>query len=257
MRVLVKLGGTLLDKTETRRRIAAELAQLAGEHEMVVVHGGGKQVTKFLDEQGIESRFTGGLRVSDEIVIDAVCKVIAGSVNKQLVSALIAEGCSAVGLSGVDGRLTPAVQLSPDLGLVGDPEQSDPRLLKLLIESGYLPVIACVAGDAKGNIYNVNADRMAVSCAAGWQATKLLFLTDVPGVKNAKGQVISELTQQGSSELVRSGVASGGMQAKLESAGLALELGIEEVVIASGREMAICSRLLAGEPAGTRLHGRP
>jgi len=253
MRALIKLGGTLLDEIETRRSIAMELAQLAGEHEMVIVHGGGKQLTQFLDGLGIESRFVGGLRVSDETVVDAVCKVIAGSVNKQLVSALIAQGCSAVGLSGVDGGLTPAVQLSPDLGLVGNPEQSNPRLLKLLIESGYLPVVACVAGDAKGNIYNVNADRMAVSCAAGWQAAKLLFLTDVPGVKGADGQTIPGLTGQGIDELIRSGVASGGMQAKLESARLALELGIGEAVIASGREKGICGRLLAGKTAGTRV----
>ncbi len=254
MRILIKLGGTLLDESETRRSIAAELAQLAGEHEMVVVHGGGKQVTRFLDKQGIQSQFVNGLRVSDEAVVDAVCKVIAGSVNKQLVSSLIAEGCSAVGLSGVDGALTHAVQLSPELKLVGKPERSDPRLLNLLVQAGYLPVVACIAGDIQGNIYNVNADRLAVSCATGWEVAKLLFLTDVPGVRGAGGEVISVLTSEESMALIRTGVATGGMQAKLESAGLALERGISEVVIASGREEGICRRLIRGEAVGTRLH---
>lgn len=158
-----------------------------------------------------------------------------------------------MGLSGVDGHLTTAVQREPDLGLVGKAANTDARLLDLLVNAGYLPVIACIAGDRNGNIYNVNADEMAVSCSISWRADKLLFLTDVPGVKNAHGQIIGHLAPEQARELVASGVASGGMQAKLAAAKWALEAGVGEVIIAPGLEPAVCMRLLAGERVGTRL----
>jgi acetylglutamate kinase len=197
------------------------------------------------------------LRVSGEPVLDAVLKVIVGSVNKQLVSAIIAAGESAIGLCGIDGRLTAAVQLDPELASVGKPVKTDPRLLDLLVNAGYLPVIACVAGDEHGNIYNVNADQMAVSCAAAWQASKLLFLTDVPGVKNASGQVLARLAPGEVTGLLNSGVAHSGMQAKLEAAMTALGARLPEVIIAPGREPDVCRCLLAGEPLGTSLSFDP
>ena len=253
MKALIKLGGTLLDEKVTRDSLAKQLAELSHIHELVVVHGGGKQVTRFLEERGVKSRFIGGLRVSDEAVIEAVTMVIAGTVNKQLVSAVIAAGKSGVGLSGVDGSLTKAIQLNPELGFVGKPTHTDGRLLELLLNGGHLPVIACMACDDAGNIYNVNADQMAVSCALGWPAAKLLFLTDVPGVQNQAGALIGQLTPSKVHELIMAGVAHGGMQAKLEAGLVALEGGVSEVVIALGRSPDICGRLLAGEAVGTRL----
>lgn len=254
MKVLIKLGGTLLDEPAHRHAIARQLAAVAKQFEVVVVHGGGKQVTRFLEERGVKSRFDGGLRISDEAVIDAVSKVIAGSVNKQLVSALTAAGQPAVGLSGVDGLLTSAEPLDLErLRFVGRPTATDGKLLQLLSGSGYVPVVACIAGDRSGNIYNVNADQMAVSCALGWPADKLIFLTDVPGVKDSGGNVIARLNAPQVLDLVTSGVAHGGMQAKLEAAVGALQGGLSEVVIASGQESDICSRLLHGEDLGTRL----
>lgn len=254
MRVLVKLGGTLLEERESRAALAAQLAQAASKHALVVVHGGGKQVTKYLEERGVKSSFVKGLRVSDEAVIDAVTKVIAGTVNQQLVSSLIAAGLRAVGLSGIDGPLTLAEQLSPELGYVGRPVQTDGRLLEILASAGYVPTIACVAADRKGQIFNVNADQMAVSCAADWPADMLLFLTDVAGVKGGEGEVISHLSTSESRQLIEAGVACGGMQAKLEAAEVAIERGVPEVVIASGWEPDICLRVLAGEPLGTTIH---
>jgi acetylglutamate kinase len=251
--VLVKLGGTLLDTPEGRQSIAAQIAAIAQEHDVVVVHGGGKQVTRFLEERGVETRFVGGLRVSDAAVMDAVTKVIAGTLNKQFVSALIAAGRRAVGLSGIDGPLTTAQQLNPELGFVGKPVHSDGRVLDTLLAGGFTPVVACIAGDESGQIYNVNADAMAVSCATGWHADELLFLTDVPGVKGADGTLIPHLTPDEITDLIRSGVAHGGMQAKLESAVTALDGGLQEVTIALGKEPRICHRLLAGEAAGTRI----
>ena len=253
MKVLIKLGGTLLDDASTRQSIARQLASATELHDVVVVHGGGKQVTRFLEERGVPSRFVGGLRVSDKDVIQAVTQVIAGSVNKQLVSAVIAAGKAAVGLSGIDGPLTTAVQLRPDLGFVGKPTQTHRGLLDLLLNAGYLPVIACVAGDTHGNIFNVNADQMAVSCATGWRADKLLFLTDVPGVKNQEGEILRYLTPADISGLIHSGVAHGGMQTKLQAALTALEGGLGEVSIALGREADVCRRLLSGENVGSRV----
>lgn len=253
MKVLIKLGGTLLSDQGSLHSIAAQLAQVARRHELVVVHGGGKQVTRFLEERGVQSRFVGGLRISDAAVIDAVTKVIAGSVNKQLVGALVATGLPSVGLSGLDGPLTVAEQMNPELGWVGKPVRSDGRLLNVLIGAGFTPVIACVAGDEAGKLYNVNADAMAVSCAIAWGADELLFLTDVPGVKGSEGGLIRRVTPDTIAELIRSGVAHGGMQAKLESALTALAGGLREVTIALGKEPDVCARWLDGEALGTRI----
>jgi acetylglutamate kinase len=257
MKALIKIGGTLLDSLETRKSIARQLAEAARACELVVVHGGGKQLTRFLDERGATSRFVGGLRVSDETVMDAVTKVIAGSVNKHLVSAIIEAGEAAVGLSGLDGGLTTVVPLSPDFGFVGKPDKTDGRLLDLLVHAGYVPVVACIAGDRAGTVFNVNADQMAVSCALGWGADELIFLTDVQGVKDGAGRVIPELTAGAIRTLVESGIAQGGMQAKLEAVQSALQGGLDEAVIASGHEPDVCRRLLAGELLGTRLVSMP
>ncbi len=253
MRVLVKVGGTLLDEPASRNDLARQFAMLARKCELVIVHGGGKQMTRYLEERGISSRFVDGMRVSDDAVIDAASKVIAGSINKQFVAALAAAGQLAVGLSGVDGRLTDATRKDPALGFVGRPEHSNGKLLKLLVSNGYLPVIACIAGDENGTIYNVNADQMAVSCAIGFGAEKLIFLTDVPGVRDAAGRVLAELACTDIPDLIKSGVAHGGMQAKLEAAAHALETGIKEVVIAPGLQPAVFATLLSERNAGTRL----
>jgi len=253
VKVLIKVGGSLLDDGASRSQIAAQLVEVAREYETVVVHGGGKQLTRFLESQGVTSAFVNGMRVSDAAVIDGVTKVIAGSVNKNLVAALLAAGETAVGLSGIDGLLTSAVQLAPEMEFVGEPVKTEGRLLDLLVNSGYLPVVACLAGNSEGVIFNVNADQMAVSCAAGWRAQKLIFLTDVPGVRNASGKVAAMLTPADAVDLIASGVAQGGMQAKLEACTLALRSGIEEVIIAQGTDVKICQRLLAGEAVGTRL----
>jgi len=254
VRILIKLGGTLLDGEATRQNIAAQLAAaLQANPQTVVVHGGGKQMTRFLAERNVESRFVDGLRVTSEEVLDAVLKVFAGSVNHQLVSSLIAAGAPAVGITGIDACLAEAEQLRPDLGFVGKPVRSNPALLHTLLGGGFLPVVACVAGDRQGRIYNVNADQMAVSCASGFQADRLLFLTDVDGVKDGGGQVIPTLSLEQSRLLIADGIATGGMQAKLNAAADALLGGVGEVVIAPGAAPNIVARLLSGEPAGTRF----
>ncbi len=250
MKVLIKLGGTLLDDPASLGSIATQIAVVSGNHDIVVVHGGGKQVTRHLADRGVQSRFIDGLRVSDKAVIQAVTQVIAGSVNKHLVAAMIAAGRPAVGLSGVDGLLTSAIALRPELQFVGHPASTDPRLLDLLLTAGYTPVVACLAADRQGNIFNVNADSMAVSVAIGWKAARLLFLTDVSGVKNQEGALLPALDEKQVADLITSGAAYGGMQAKLNAARSAVEAGIR-IDIASGAEPNVAARLLAGEAVGT------
>ncbi len=255
MKVLVKLGGSLLDDPASRRSLGLQIAAACADASIVVVHGGGKQMTRFLTERGVESRFVGGLRVTTPEVVDAVLKVFAGSVNKLLVGALRAAGAPAVGLSGIDGGLAVAEQMNPELGAVGRIVGADARVLDTLRGGGFLPVVACVAGGTDGTdaVFNVNADQMAVACAAAWKADRLLFLTDVPGVKGADGGVIPKLTTADARELILSGIATGGMQAKLESACAALAAGVHEVRIAPGAEPGILGRLLRGESTGTAL----
>ena len=211
-------------------------------------------MTRFLAERGIESRFVNGLRVTTPEVMDAVVKVFLGSVNAALVSALRAAGARPVGLSGLDAGLVDAEILNPDLGMVGNPVSSDGRILDLLVRENYLPVIACVAGDAQGRIFNVNADRMAVACANSFQVRKLLFLTDVEGVRDSEGATRDSLSVAEALELIRSGVATGGMQAKLEAAISALDSKVEEVLIAPGARPGVVDLALSGSRVGTRLH---
>jgi acetylglutamate kinase len=254
VKLLVKLGGTLLDSAESRDALAQQIVEAAGEgNDVVVVHGGGKQMTRFLAERGIESRFVDGLRVTTPETIDAVLKVFAGSVNHELVASLNRAGARAVGLTGIDAFLVEAAQMNPELGAVGRVTKSDPRLLQLLVGTGYLPVVACVAGDRHGNVYNVNADQMAVACAAAYGATHLVFLTDVEGVLDGERRIRPLLTPAQTERLIADGIATGGMQAKLNAALDALRAGVGQVRIAAGLAPGVLRRILAGEEIGTRL----
>jgi acetylglutamate kinase len=254
VKALIKIGGSLLDSPESRQRLAAEIGQAVRRGlKGVVVHGGGKQMTRFLEERGVESRFVNGLRVTTPEVLDAVLKVFAGSVNQELVAAFVANDVQAVGLTGMDGLLTEAKQMSAELGFVGKPVRSDERLLNLLIENGYLPVVACVAGDRRGQFYNVNADQMAASVASAVPVDKLLFLTDVNGVWGKEKVIYPTITIDKCKNLIEQGIADGGMHAKLEAAMEALHSGVSEVVIAPGAVAGVIEELLAGAQIGTRL----
>jgi acetylglutamate kinase len=254
VKVLIKLGGTLLDAAASRTGLARQIvAAVDRGDEVVVVHGGGKQMTRFLAERGVSSRFVNGLRVTTPEVVDAVLKVFAGSVNHELVSALNQAGAMAVGLSGIDACLVEAEQMDPELGAVGRVVRCTGDLLELLAHRHYLPVVACVAGDRQGNVYNVNADQMAVACAAAFRAERLLFLTDVEGVLDEAKHVRPWLSIAESERLIADGVATGGMLAKLQAAVSALRQGIAQVQIVPGAADNVIARALCGEPMGTRL----
>jgi acetylglutamate kinase len=253
-RILIKIGGTLLDTEPSRSRLAAELAAIhSASLQCVVVHGGGKQMTRFLTERGIESQFINGLRVTTPEVLDAVLKVLAGTVNRELVASFIAAGASAVGITGMDALTTEAEPISPELGAVGKPVRSDARLLRTLLNNGYVPVVACVAGDRAGRFFNVNADQMAVACAAALEAEQLLFLTDVDGVRGTDQKTRATLTASECLTLIQDEVATGGMRAKLEAAMDALARGVREVVIAPGAVAGVVEQLISGRAIGTRL----
>jgi acetylglutamate kinase len=253
VRLLIKLGGTLLDDSSSRSRLAGEITDLARTASVVVVHGGGKQMTRFLAERGIESRFVNGLRVTTPEVLDAVLKIFGGSVNAGLVSAFRAAGARPVGLTGLDAGLVDAELLDPELGHVGRPVGSNPNLLDLLIREGYLPVVACIAGDAQGRVFNINGDQMAVACASAFGADKLVFLTDVDGVRDERGEIRGIVTAAEALDLIRAGVATGGMQAKLEAAVSGLQGGVHEIFISPGTRPGILEKIAAGQPIGSRL----
>ena len=247
----------LLDDAGSRERLSAEIQLAAKTTHAVVVHGGGKQMTRFLAERGVESRFVNGLRVTTPEVIDAVLKVFAGSVNHQLLASLVRAGSLPVGLTGIDAALVECEALGGEYGFVGRPLRCNPGVLETLTSAGFTPVVACIGGDRQGNIYNVNADQMAVACASGFRAAKLLFLTDVDGVRDASGQNAAHLSVSQMRNLIAEGVAHGGMQAKLEAAIRALEGGVDEVIVAPGSRPDVIAELLSGAAIGTRLARDP
>jgi acetylglutamate kinase len=254
VKLLIKLGGTLLDSEDSRYRLALEITGIAARgHQVVLVHGGGKQLSRYLTERGVESRFVNGFRVTTPETLDAVVKVLAGEVNLTLVTALQQAGGRAVGLTGADAGLVQAVRLSAELGAVGRVERVRPEVLELLTSNGYLPVVACLAGGDHGAVYNVNADQMAVACASYFMADRLIFLTDVTGVLDANKSLIAELSPAQAQRLIDEQVATGGMEAKLRACLSAVRQGVPEVRIAPGAVPRVLERVLAGEPIGTAV----
>lgn len=254
MKLLVKLGGTLLDSHNTKHFLAHQIGGLAERgHQVVVVHGGGKRVSRYLAERGVESKFVNGFRVTTPEVLQAVIKVLAGQINLELVAALEREGARAVGLTGADAGLAQAAPLSAELGAVGRIHQVRAGLLNLLTSNGYIPVVACLAGGAHGEIYNVNADEMAVAIASSFHAERLIFLTDVEGVLDGGQRLIPSLTVDQAQELIDQGVTTGGMEAKLRACCAAIRQGVAEVRIAPGSRPGVLAELLSGASIGTAI----
>jgi len=254
VKLLIKIGGTLIDSEERRRAIAPQIArQFQAGNRITVVHGGGKQLSGYLEKQGFPSEFRGGFRVTPPEILDAVLRIFAGSVNHHLVAALQQAGLRAVGLSGIDAGLVRARQLSPELGAVGQIEEVDASLLDLLTAEGYVPTVACIAGGPNGAIYNVNADQMAVACGSRFEANKLIFLTDVEGVLDAGRKRLPHITAAEALRLIETGVAQGGMEAKLRAAVDGVNRGIGEVRIVQGSQPDILDRVMRNEDIGTTL----
>src|SRR6185437_15094893 len=197
MRYVVKLGGTALENSETLHGCALAIVELVRDgHQVAVVHGGGVALTRTLKALGKQSEFVAGLRITDAETRDAALMVLAGRVNKDLVASLGAHGQPAVGLSGGDGLVFRArkKRTAPDLGFVGEIVSSDPRWLEAIWQMAAVPVLSSLALGFDGQYYNINADEMASACAVAARADALVFLTDVPGVCGADGQVMRWLS---------------------------------------------------------------
>lgn len=234
MKFVVKLGGATLENPEILHQCAQAIAELVKDgNRVAVVHGGGLQLTRTLKQLGKQSEFIAGLRVTDAETRDAALMVLGGRVNKFLVASLGAHGQSAVGLSGGDGLIFRArkKRTAPDLGYVGEIVASDPRWLETIWKMGSVPVISSMALGFDGEYYNVNADEMAAACAAACKADALVFLTDVPGVRDANGEVMRWLSVDQIAALTRSEVISGGMLPKLSACREALLQGVKRVRI--------------------------
>jgi acetylglutamate kinase len=249
--LVIKLGGSALDNQRDALEDIVWLRGL-GAHP-VLVHGGGPEINDWLERVGLPRRFERGLRVTDAATLDVVRMVLAGKVNGDLVRLLVSLGGKAIGLSGIDGGLLHARQIAADLGYVGAITTVDAGVIAALSAEGFIPVIAPIALGDEDTVLNVNADDAAADLARGLSATKLLYLSDVPGVLDAQGRLLSELTDHEVRALVDQGVISGGMIPKAEAALRALET-TERVHIVDGREPHVLIReLFTHEGAGTMI----
>ncbi len=266
--VVVKYGGSAMGDPDLAKAFARDITLLhtSGVYP-VVVHGGGPQIGRMLDRLGIVSEFRGGLRVTDEKTIEVVEMVLAGSINKEIVMAINAEGGKAVGLSGKDGNMVFAERVTRkeidpdshierivDLGYVGEPQTVNRAVIDMVLKADLIPVIAPVAPGHDGRTYNVNADTFAGAIAGAIGAARLLFLTDVPGVLDRKGELIKELTAAQARALIADGTISGGMIPKVETCLDALAGGVEGVVILNGKTPhAVLLELFTELGAGTLI----
>jgi len=248
MKYVVKLGGAGLENPSLLDCAMRAIAELVRDgNQVAVVHGGGVQLTRMLKALGMESRFVNGLRVTDKETRDVAVMVLAGRVNKGLVAKLGSLGQPAVGLAGGDGLIFRArkKRTAPDLGFVGEIAASDPRWIEAIWQLNSVPVISSLALGFDGEYYNVNADEMAATCAIACNADALVFLTDVPGVKGATGEVLRWLSIDQIAEMAQNAVISGGMLPKLGACREALLNGVKRVRIlpaeAAGSLPDLCS----------------
>ncbi|MYZ50365.1 acetylglutamate kinase [Rhizobiales bacterium L72] len=266
--IVVKYGGHAMGNPALGQAFARDIALLKQSGvNPIVVHGGGPQIGQMLEKVGIKSEFRGGLRVTDKRTVEIVEMVLAGSINKEIVALINAEGEWAIGLCGKDGNMVFAekarktvfdpdsnIEKVLDLGFVGEPVEVDRTLLDLLARSEMIPVIAPVAPGRDGETYNINADTFAGAIAGALTAKRLLFLTDVPGVLDKSGTLIDELTVAEAHALIADGTISGGMIPKVETCIEAIERGVEGVVILNGKTPhVVLLELFTEHGAGTLM----
>ncbi|MBM3608113.1 MAG: acetylglutamate kinase [Alphaproteobacteria bacterium] len=266
--VVVKYGGHAMGDDSVARQFAKDMVLLEQSGvNPVVVHGGGPQIGDMLKKLGIKSEFAAGLRITDKQTVEIVEMVLAGSINKQIVGFINAEGGRAIGLCGKDGNMVIAekvgrtvrdpdsnIEKLVDLGFVGEPSRVDTMVLDQVLGRELIPVLAPVAAGRDGATYNVNADTFAGAIAGALKAKRLLFLTDVPGVLDKNKQLIKQLSVTQIRELIADGTITGGMIPKVETCIYAIEQGVEGVVILDGKTPhAVLVELLTDHGAGTLI----
>ncbi len=266
--VVVKYGGHAMGDESVARDFARDMVLLEQSGvNPVVVHGGGPQIGAMLKKLGIKSEFAAGLRITDKATVEIVEMVLAGSINKQIVGFINAQGGRAIGLCGKDGAMVTATKVTRtivdpdsaiekivDLGFVGEPDKVDTMVLDQVLGRELIPVLAPVAQGKDGETYNVNADTFAGAIAGALGAKRLLFLTDVPGVLDKNKQLIKELSVEQARGLIADGTVTGGMIPKVETCIYAIEQGVEGVVILDGKTPhAVLVELLTDHGAGTLI----
>lgn len=264
--VVIKLGGHAMSSDAAMAGFARDVVLMKQCNvNPVIVHGGGPQINEMLKRLGIASSFVDGKRVTDAATVEVVEMVLSGRINKAIVQAINAEGGKAVGLSGKDASLMvcekdvrtvvrDGKEVTTDLGFVGDPTEVNPGILKSFLGSAFIPVVAPVGMGRNGETYNINGDTAAGAIAAAMKADRLLLLTDVVGVKSAEGAVLTQLSATEVRELIASGVISGGMIPKVQTALNAVEGGVRAAVILDGRAPhAVLLELFTAHGAGTLI----
>lgn len=255
--VVIKLGGHAMGSDEAMDDFARDvvLMRQVGINP-VIVHGGGPMINAMLERLEIKSDFVNGKRVTDAATVEVVEMVLSGVVNKRIVQAINRQGGKAVGLSGKDANLIVCDQTNPDLGFVGTPAEMNPAILHELFANDTIPVIAPLGAGRNGETYNINGDTAAGAIAGALEADRLLLLTDVAGVKNGEGEVLTELKAQQIRDFTEEGVIAGGMIPKTETALAAIDKGVRAVVILDGRAPNACLlELFTEHGAGSMIRG--
>lgn len=259
---VIKFGGNAMVDDQLAKQFAQDVVLM--KHvgiNPVIVHGGGPQIGAMLKRVGIESEFIDGLRVTTKETVEIAEMVLSGTINKSIVAAINDAGGDAVGLSGKDSHMVTAVKLthddaSIDLGFVGEPGTVDPKVLHQCINSNTIPVIAPIAADQNGDTYNINADTMAGAIASALKARRFLLLTDVAGVLDSNGELLTDLNTNDIEKLTKDDVIQGGMLPKVETCLSATKSGVNAAVIIDGRvEHAILLELFTETGVGTLIRG--
>ena len=258
--VVIKYGGNAMINEQLKQQVMEDIALLwlIGV-KVVLVHGGGPEISDTMKKLGKQAQFVNGLRVTDKETVDIVQMVLAGKVNKTLVNLLQMKGGHAVGVSGIDGGIIEATMKDEALGYVGKITRIRPQPITDLLEKNYIPVVSTVASDRQGNTYNINGDTAAAFIAGALNAERLIMMTDIAGIlrdKDDPGTLIPALTVSEARKLFDEGVISGGMIPKVDCCVEAIEKGVKHVVIMDGRvPHSILMELLTDEGAGTMVMG--
>ncbi len=258
--IVIKYGGNAMINDQLKEQVMEDIALLwlIGV-KVVLVHGGGPEINELMNKLGKKAEFVDGLRVTDKETVDIVQMVLAGKVNKSLVTLLQMKGGHAVGVSGIDGGLIEAEIKDERLGYVGRITKIRPQPVDALLEKNYIPVISTVASDKNGNVYNINGDTAAAYIAGALGAERLLMMTDIAGIlrdKDDPASLIPEITVSEAQKLREQGIISGGMIPKVECCIEALSEGVKNVTILDGRiPHSILMELLTDEGAGTMVTG--
>jgi acetylglutamate kinase len=263
VRVTIKLGGSILEDVDIRTHILAQISRMASQgHQIILVHGGGKSLNRRLSQLQMQSQFVDGLRVTDAETLGVAVMVLAGEVNKKIVAEMSHLGTRALGICGADGNAVRCISVAglsgyPEgIGYVGKPDGVDRSFFEMILGAGIVPVVSSIAIGPDSRLYNINADQMASACATGTGCESLIYLTDVPGVRDGNGVVMKRLGKSGIVRMRSEGILSGGMLPKTSSCLEAIEMGVKSVHILPGAIPDILAKFAEGSlNEGTKIHG--